>query len=589
MKIAQLPSKRKNLITIIILVIGLPLVVYAAYQVVQLAIRAGADPTPKNVVISNISTSSATISWVTEGQTKGSVVPILNGNEKSPVLDKRGDGRRYTHYAEITSLEPNTKYTFNIISESNKYSTVDGLKFTFTTAPITATVPTPNPVYGSITGGTQDDIIIYIFYKDKSTYPVSTIIPSGGNWIADLSGLRKTSDKELVVAGGSTNLTVFAIAGVDKGAKVEDSYSTLFDSNGKLKDTNTFAISSLTDIYSSFPPIAMLQTASGDVVVDDDDDDDSGSVTPPEDDDDEIISGDRVFRLVMQLQWINMIGGESVTATTGVSSVQVTNLTDTGFTVVWVSSSKEEGSINYGTSIDNIDEEAIDERDGLTNRSTYYVHSVSVAQLQPSTKYYFIVKSGDDIYETTFNTTTFETLASPPPFESVNGIVDNIPSTSEAVVIAYISDDDGSGTAGSGTKMSTLVDENARWILSIADSRNSAGTEYYEYTSGDKLNLSLLSTVDTTPKTESMSGITGRDITITAGGVDTSVDKLSTYGVLGATAQSVLGVDDETPQTGIIENTILIIVVSIILVTFSVIGIAKINRKEKRDNMRKMV
>ena len=113
MKIAQLPSKRKNLTTIIILIIGLPLLVYAAYQAVQLVIRAGADPTPKNVIISNISTSSATISWVTEGQTKGSVVPILSGNEKSPVLDKRGDERRYTHYVEITSLEPNTKYTFN--------------------------------------------------------------------------------------------------------------------------------------------------------------------------------------------------------------------------------------------------------------------------------------------------------------------------------------------------------------------------------------------------------------------------------------------------------------------------------------------
>lgn len=586
MKIAQLPSKRKNLTTIIILIIGLPLLVYAAYQAVQLVIRAGADPTPKNVIISNISTSSATISWVTEGQTKGSVVPILSGNEKSPVLDKRGDERRYTHYVEITSLEPNTKYTFNIISESKKYSTVDNLKFTFTTAPITATVATPNPVYGSVAGSSQDDVIIYIFYKDKSTYPVSTIIPSGGNWIVDLSGLRKISDKELVVAGSGTNLVVIAVAGTAKGAKVEGIYSTLFDSNGKLKDTNTFAISSVSDIYSSFPPIAMLKTVSADVV---DDDDDGGNVTPPADDDNEVVDGDRVFRLVMHLQWVNMVGGESVTSNTGESSVQITNLTDTGFTVVWVSSKKEDGSISYGTSTENLDSEAIDERDGLTNRSTYYVHSVSVAQLQPSTKYYFTVKSGSDVYDTVFNTTTFATLSSPPPFQSVSGVVNNMPSTNEAVVIAYISDEDGSGTAGNGTKMSTLVDENKRWILSVVDSRNSAGIEYYEYTSGDKLNLSLLSTVDTNPKTESMSGITSRDITITAGGADTSVDKLKSYGVLGTSSQSVLGVDDRTPQTGILENTILVIVVSVIFVIFSIMGIIRINRKEKRNNMRGMI
>jgi hypothetical protein len=588
MKIAQLPSKRRNLVTIIILVIGLPLLVYAAYQVVQLAIRAGADPTPKNVVISNISTSSATISWVTEGQTKGSVVPILSGNEKSPVLDKRGDGRRYTHYVEVTSLEPNTKYTFNIISEDKKYSTVDNLKFTFTTAPITATVATPNPVYGSVIGGSQDDVIIYIFYKDKSTYPVSTIIPNGGNWIADLSGLRKISDKELLVAGSGTNLTVIAVAGITKGAKVEGTYSTLFDSNGKLKDTNIFAISSVSDIYSSFPPIAMLRIVSADVV--DDKDNDGGNVTPPVDNDDnEVVNGDRVFRLVMHLQWVNMVGGESVTSTTGESSVQITNLTDTGFTVVWVSSKKEEGSISYGTSTENLDNEAIDERDGLTNRSTYYVHSISVAQLQASTKYYFTVKSGNEVYDTVFNTTTFATLSSPPPFQSVSGVVNNMPSTDEAVVIAYISDEDGSGTAGNGTKISTLVDENNRWVLSVVDSRNSAGTEYYEYTSGDKLNLSLLSTVDTNPKTESMSGITSRDITITAGGVDTSVDKLKSYGVLGTSSQSVLGVDDRTPQTGILENTILVIVVSVIFVIFSIIAIIKVNKKEKRNNMKGMI
>ncbi len=521
MKIARLPSKRKNNIVLWILVIGLPLLVYASYQVVQLITRASGDTQPKNLVISNLSTSSATISWVTEASVKGSVIPVLSGNEKSLVVDKRGNENRNTHYVELTSLEPNTKYDFKIVSGGDEYTSLDSITMSFKTAPITAGTPTPNPVHGTVTGSSGDDVVVYAMLKDKSAYPVSAIIPSGGNWITDLSAFRKISDYSLVLTENTTNLVLVSVSGPDEGAVLQGTYTSLFDSNGKLKNTKDFTIENNSNLYTSFPVKSMLMAES--VVP-----------TPPvEEPKEEEPTKESKFKIIMDLEWVDMVSGSSVTATTGVSSVQITNLTDTGFTVLWVSAKKEAGSVNYGTSSSSLSSEALDERDGATNRGTYYVHSVSVTMLQPEMKYYFKVKSDGVEYSNTFDVTTYATLSSPPPFESVTGVVKNIPTTGELVVVGYVTDKDGSGTTGSSNKISVLTDDDGKWILSIADTRNTSGTSYFEYTSTDEITFSLVSTVNSGSLIKTISSAKDADVEITAGSGSTgNVDILDNYGVL---------------------------------------------------------
>lgn len=519
MKIARLPSKRKNNIIIWILVIGLPLLVYASYQAVQLITRASGDTQPKNLVISNLSTSSATISWVTEASVKGSVVPILGGNEKSPIVDKRGNDNRNTHYVELINLEPNTKYDFKIVSGSDEYASLDNLTMSFKTAPITAGTPTPNPIHGTVTGSSGDDVIVYATLKDKSVYPVSAVIPSGGNWITDLSAFRKISDYSLVLTENTTNLVLVSVGAPDKGAVLQGTYTSLFDSNGKLKSTSDFTIGSNSNLYTYFAAKSMLMA-------------ESVAPTPTVEEPEKEPASDSKFKIVMDLDWVDMVSGSSVTATTGASSVQVTNLADTGFTVLWVSAQKEAGSINYGTSSSSLSSEALDERDGATNRGTYYVHSVSVTMVQPETKYYFKVKSGGVEYSNTFDITTYATLSSPPPFESVTGAIKNIPTTGELVVVAYITDKDSSGTTGSSNKISVLADDSGKWILSIADTRNTNGSSYFEYTSADEITFSLVSSVNSANLVKTISSAKDADVEISAGSGSGSVDILDNYGVI---------------------------------------------------------
>ena len=528
MKIARLPSKRKNNIIIWILVVSLPLLVYASYQTIQLISRAGGDSQPANIAVSNVSTSSATISWVTEASVKGSVVPILAGNEKSPVVDKRGNDNRNTHYVELTSLEPNTEYEFKIVSGSDEYKSDDNVTMSFKTAPITAGTPTPNPIHGTVSGSSGNDVIVYAMLKDKSSYPVSAVIPSGGNWITDLSGFRKISDYSLVLTENTTNLVLVAVGGINDGAIIEGTYATLFDSNGKLKSTNEFTIDDNSDLYAYFPENSLL-TERTEVPTDPEEEYEEEYEEEPEE---EEPTNESNFNIVMDLEWIDMVSGGSVTATTGASSVQVTNLSDTGFTVIWVSAQKEAGLINYGTSSSSLSSEALDERDGATNRGTYYVHSVSVSMVQPQTKYYFKVKSGGVEYSNTYDVTTYATLSSPPPFESVTGEVKNIPSTGELVIIGYITDKDGSGTTGSSNKISVLADDSGKWILSIADTRNTNGSSYFEYTSADEITFSLISSVNSANLVKAISSAKDADVEISAGSGSGSVDILDNYGVI---------------------------------------------------------
>ncbi len=529
MKIARLPNQKRNIITILILVLGLPLLVYASYQVVQLISNASADNQPRNVTMSNITTVSATVTWTTDSKTIGTVTLKEDGAELSPVIDTRGNSKRYTHFVELTDLEPSATYTFTITSGGTGYTSSGDVSFTFETAPITADTPTPNPVYGSVSGVSTDDVLVYAILKDKTSYAVSATMPSGGNWIMDLSTFRKISDGSLVISDTSTNLVLVAITGTNQGGILSGPYSTLFDSNGKLNTTQVFNIGENTTLYSYFPSATSQDTSEEEEEVTvEEPEEEEVTVEEPEQETD-----GRTFRIVKDLEWEDMVVSGVTNWPAGKDTVNITNLTDTGFTVVWVSKEKEEGKLNYGTSASELSSSANDERDGVTNKGTYYVHSVSLTRLQPETKYYFTVSSGDDMYEG-FDATTFATLSTPPSYVSITGAVGNMPETGEGVLIAYIKDGDSTGTTGDSMPISTVVDEDGKWILSIADSRSSDGSEYYEYTSSDTMYFSVVSTIPVvSPVSVSMNGITSKDVDVPLEySTSTTVTKLSDYGVI---------------------------------------------------------
>jgi flagellar basal body-associated protein FliL len=60
------PYQKKQLTTVIILVLGIPLTIFGMYKAVQWFSSAGADTQPKNVIVANVTTNSIT-KWLRTG------------------------------------------------------------------------------------------------------------------------------------------------------------------------------------------------------------------------------------------------------------------------------------------------------------------------------------------------------------------------------------------------------------------------------------------------------------------------------------------------------------------------------------------
>ncbi|MDX9872847.1 MAG: fibronectin type III domain-containing protein [Clostridia bacterium] len=531
------PYQKRQLKIVVALVIGIPLTIFAVYQGIQYLSKASADVTPQDVVITNLTTNSLTVTWFTQSATDGYVIPLLNGVEQSPVRDKRGSGRRTSHYVELRALEPSSKYSFTIVSGGSKYTNSSGINYEFTTAPVGTETPIPNPIHGTVTGISNDDVVVYVFPKNKSTYPVSTTTPSGGNWIVDLSSLRKISDKSIVKITDDTELLLMAKNSTGKGAVLEGSYSSLFDSNGKLNQTLSLAIGDLGDLISYFPDESKLGTKVIDkpepkppVVI-------KPPTTPTQDTDREDTVIDRDYQIVHDLRWVDMVTGQATSnLQSGESTVLITNLTDVGFTVVWRSPQKVDGYIKYGTSKTSLTEEVWDVRDGLSNRGTYYAHSVESKRIDPDTTYYFTIYSGEDIYNNSgsmYSVTTLPTLSSPPPFETRSGSLEKISTPGDWIVIAQIVDDDEAGTLGSSKLMSTIPDDNGYWILTVGDTRSEDGSTYFSFSNADILKIYFLGAKEKLFEFPmSLSEINLDTSAVDSTVVENSVKLLSDYGIV---------------------------------------------------------
>lgn len=611
MKIAQLPQRRKkeNIILAILLIV-LPLVLFAAYQVVKLATRAGGDTDPKNVVIGNITTSMVTISWTTDTKTYGSVSLIENGNEKTPKNDSRGTNKRYTHYVELSGLENNTQYDFIIKSDNKKYTSSEGKNLTFKTIPISGGLLSLVRASGKVEGALDDDILVYILLSDKSSLPVITTFKNGRTWYTDLANMLNISDRSNVDIKDSTIIKVLAVDGRGRAAMLNGTYSSLFGSEGTLVDQQTLTLQDNLDIYTSIPQEAKLLLSTS-----------QEPVTPPSlstnkpvkpvipspeptspdhkdidtDTEIDIEFTNRKYRIVHQLPWSELVETQKTVSNSGEGSIKITNVTDTGFTVLWISGQKESGSVNYGTSKTALNSSATDQRDGITTKGTYYVHSVKVDRVQPETTYYFEIISGTNKYNKNGNkytVTTHKTLTTTPKFVTVSGEINNLPDNKEVVIIGSIKDGDNVGTSGMSMPVSEVVNEDGSWTMSIADMRTSSGDAYYEYTSGDSLIIEPYTTFSTEQATEKIDGIDSKDITVV---LEKKADSATTTKTISATKLSNYGITDspnavivhngtaEIPKTGITDSFLGTILLSISLILGGIL-IYSITKKKGKIN-----
>ena len=76
---------------------------------------------------------------------------------------------------------------------------------------------------------------------------------------------------------------------------------------------------------------------------------------------------------------------------------KVTNVTDTGFTVSFLTDETTAGFIKYGTEEGSLKSQASDDRDQLSGSvGEYSLHHITVRGLQAATKYYYVMGTGSN-------------------------------------------------------------------------------------------------------------------------------------------------------------------------------------------------
>lgn len=127
-------------------------VLYVGFTLAQGYFTRASDEKPQNVTISDITDSSATVSWTTSTETEGGVLQYGVSSDNLTSFAPTEGPKTKNHTVELTLLAPTTTYYFEIFyNENTKYDN-NGAPWSFITkdqtessemqAPTTLTAPT---------------------------------------------------------------------------------------------------------------------------------------------------------------------------------------------------------------------------------------------------------------------------------------------------------------------------------------------------------------------------------------------------------------------------------------------------------------
>jgi hypothetical protein len=185
-------SKIPTIIGIIILLASTFAGVY--FLKMNQVFRIGANPTftPKDIRVSNLSDTAATVSWITEG----TATNFINWGESQGSLTKiekesDTDQKFFTHSITLAGLKENTTYYYKINSEGSDYDN-NGLPWQFTTGSLISVNQTSNPISGSVITASGEPVKRALVYATVDGYILSTLTSDAGNFVLQLGSARSS-------------------------------------------------------------------------------------------------------------------------------------------------------------------------------------------------------------------------------------------------------------------------------------------------------------------------------------------------------------------------------------------------------------
>ncbi len=171
-----------------------------------------------------------------------------------------------------------------------------------------------------------------------------------------------------------------------------------------------------------------------------------------------------------------------------VPDVRVSNVTDQGFTISWLSTIAETGRVEWGTTDGVYPNTANDARGASTSSKIHYVNVVDPAQIFPENTYFYRIVSGAS--EVARGEVTTGASASPPAPDTIGGQVRNSAGAGiEAIVYYQLRDFNGAGTLGTSALFSALAASNGNYNADLSSVRTADNSVLFVYSSTDDVVL----------------------------------------------------------------------------------------------------
>ncbi|HYD34937.1 MAG TPA: fibronectin type III domain-containing protein [Vitreimonas sp.] len=170
-------------------------------------------------------------------------------------------------------------------------------------------------------------------------------------------------------------------------------------------------------------------------------------------------------------------------------NIRVSNVSDTSFTVSFLTDESTAGFIKYGKDSKSLKSQASDDRDQLSgNVGSYPLHHVTVRGLEPGVTYYYTLGTGSgatfDNNGAPFTITTAKRSGTPSAAKTVYGCVNTEAGTPAEGSVVYVS-------MPSMGEMSSLVKSSCSWAVPLSNARLADGSGYATVTDTDNLNITV--------------------------------------------------------------------------------------------------
>jgi hypothetical protein len=179
-----------TILGIFVLVVGIFAGVYFLRNTQVFKIGADSDTTPKDIRISNITDTSATISWTTDKITSGFISWGDSQGSVNKVESENISGQKYfSHSISLSGLTANTNYYYKINSDGAEFEN-NGIPWKFTTGAAIGINNSSILLSGNVIDATGIPKVKSLVYASIGGYLLSTLTSDTGNYVFQLGSVR---------------------------------------------------------------------------------------------------------------------------------------------------------------------------------------------------------------------------------------------------------------------------------------------------------------------------------------------------------------------------------------------------------------